>query len=116
MRISRDNSLISVATSDGYIKFISRSSHKILLSQKRHNLPVTSIAFTNADAFMAPEQSSAPTHVLVGSADYTYNIIKTKGEPGILSIITGSVSSLFFYLILSLIVLLSVSPQIIGTQ
>jgi len=45
MRQSRDGSLISVQTSDGYIKAVEESTMKILLSQKRHNLPITACHF-----------------------------------------------------------------------
>ena len=65
MRISRgDTTLISVLTSDGYVKTLTED-FQIIVSQKRHNLPVTSLVYLD-------------DHIITGSADYTYNFIPIK--------------------------------------
>ena len=67
---SRDDLIISIATSDGFIKVVNESSQSIVLTQKRHNLPVTAMGFLNSSDF-----ASSPNTVVTGSADYLYNII-----------------------------------------
>lgn len=67
---SRDDLLISIATSDGFIKIIDENAQKVVLTQKRHNLPVTAMGFLNSYDF-----ASSPDTVVTGSADYLYNII-----------------------------------------
>ena len=54
--------------SDGFVKVMDESSKKFLVSQKRHNLPVTALNF-------ACDNYGSGTHVISGSADYSYNII-----------------------------------------
>jgi len=74
LRISLDNQFIGVATSDGSIKVIDELTGKILIDQKRHNLPITGVGFSSTE-------DSLPV-VVTGSADYTYNLIKVKNEGG----------------------------------
>ena len=87
MRISRDGSYISVSTSDGYIKVLDQYSGKMLLNQKRHNLPTTCCVFTNSYG----NPMATPTHIITGSADYTYNLISIPQSysGGIFSTIFG---------------------------
>ena len=72
---SRDGTYISVQTSDGYIKVIQESNMKVILSQKRHNLPITACAFVTLGGDV-----EEPSHVMTGSADYTYNFIAVQSS------------------------------------
>lgn len=96
LRISRDGSYISVSTSDGYIKVIDQNSGKMLLSQKRHNLPTTCCIFTNIEG----NTLDTPTHIITGSADYTYNLIAIPSNysGGILSLIFGFLWQIILFL------------------
>jgi len=55
---------MSVMTSDGQIKIVDLDENKVIYSQKKHNLPVTSSVFLANN-----------NYILTGSADYTYNFI-----------------------------------------
>jgi hypothetical protein len=48
----------------------------MIMGQKRHNLPVTAIGFLDSNDFNSNELDVTPNHVVTGSADYLYNIIK----------------------------------------
>ena len=87
MRLSRDGAYLSVNTCDGFIKIIDQYSCKMILSQKRHNLPTTSSIFLTLDGDFIHN----PTHVVTVSADYTYNMvpIPSNFSGGILSTIFG---------------------------
>lgn len=61
LSINQVSGLITVMTSDGWIKCV--QDNKVVLAQKRHNLPVTCTAYIDS------------THIFTGSADYTYNMI-----------------------------------------
>lgn len=75
MLVSPDGDYVSVTTSDGCIKTVQTSTNKMVVSQKRHNLPCT------ATAFVVPGLGQAPTHVVSASADYTYNLISVPSSP-----------------------------------
>ena len=66
--------------SDGFVKVIDESSKRVYVNEKRHNLPVTTMAFSC-------DNYGSANHVLTGSADYSYNIIPC----------TGSLLSNFFF-------------------
>ena len=91
MRPSRDGSLISIMTSTGQIKVVEHESQRILLSEKKHNLPVSCSIFTTPGDFAAQDRCE-PSHIITGSADYTYNIIGISGQS---SFITDAISSVF---------------------
>ena len=74
MLVSPDGGYVSVTTSDGCIRTVETSTNKVVIGQKRHNLPCT------ATGFVVPGIDQAPTHVVTGSADYTYNLIKVPGS------------------------------------
>lgn len=71
MKVSANGKQIGVMTSDGYIKVYDEQSHKTIISEKRHRLPVTCISFIH-------DFNGNAEYVLSGSADYTYNFIYCK--------------------------------------
>jgi hypothetical protein len=75
MKPSRNDRVLAIATSDGFIKTVDLDSMTPTLSQKRHNLPVTAIGFIDSSNLNSNELEVSPDHVLTGSADYLYNII-----------------------------------------
>lgn len=55
-------------TSDGFVKVLDESTHELIVSEKRHKMPVTCLGFKH-------DYNEDPEYVLSGSPDYTYNII-----------------------------------------
>ena len=99
MALSRDGNLIMIKTCDGYFKCIQESNQKILLDQKRHNLPVTTCGFIYNYGEGTRQETITddlvPTHVVTASADYTYNIIEITGEEGAEDSIVNSLFQFF---------------------
>ena len=76
MMPSKNEQLISIASSDGFIITVNLSSLDVLMGEKKHNLPVTAIGHINSSDFDSNEALVTPNHVLTGSADYKYNVVK----------------------------------------
>lgn len=76
MKPSRNEHLIAIASSDGFIKTVNLNSLDVLMSQKKHNLPVTAIGFIDSNDFNSNDSDVTPNHVVTGSADYLYHLIK----------------------------------------
>ena len=81
MRLSRDGELIQVGTSDGHVILIEESTNKVLINQKRHNLPITACAFVS-------------NYAVTGSADYTYNFVPYSKSNGLLDFLQDVVQFL----------------------
>ncbi len=63
---------IGIRTSDGWIKVVNtRNMNDIIVSQKRHRMPVTCLGFKY-------DGDGDAEAVISGSSDYTYNIIPCK--------------------------------------
>lgn len=71
MKLSQNGKQIGIMTSDGFIKVLNERSHKAIVSEKRHRLPVTCINFIH-------DFNGNAEYILSGSADYTYNFIYCK--------------------------------------
>jgi len=82
LSINPMNGLLTVMTSDGWIKCV--QNNKVVLSQKRHNLPVTCTAFLDE------------SHIFTGSADYTYNMIKLPQS----NLVGKSITNLIWILVI----------------
>ena len=91
MKPSRDDKLIAIASSDGFIKTVDLDSLSVIMGQKRHNLPVTAIGFLDSNNFNSNELETTPNQVITGSADYLYNIIKLPES----SMVKNIMSALF---------------------
>jgi hypothetical protein len=65
---------------------------------------VTAIAFADSDNFNSNELEVSPNHVIIGSADYLYNIIKIP-ESSLISKILGGGFSLFWHIMLLIILI-----------
>lgn len=74
--ISPDSQYLSVTTSDGFVKVVDRPNMKLLLSQKRNNLPTT------CHGWYSSSLDQSPSHIFIGSADYTYNLIAIPNSGG----------------------------------
>lgn len=98
MCMSPDASYISIMTSDGWIKTVDASTKKMLISQKRHNLPVT------CTSFFAPD-GSTPSHVISGSADYTYNLIPLPRDSTIWNMLTHLLMVIFVQVPVMLVII-----------
>jgi WD40 repeat protein len=94
--MSPDSSLLSISTNDGYVKVVDRASYKILLSQKRHKLPVTCSGWYGSDR---------PSHIFSGSADYSYNLIPVPGGG---SFVGNIVSHVIYLLLVQMPILLAI--------
>jgi len=104
MKPSKNEQLIAIASSDGFIKTINLNSLEVLMGQKRHNLPVTAIGFIDSTDFNSNELEATPNHVVTGSADYLYNIIKLPKKSSLASIF-GGIWSLIWHFILLLAII-----------
>ena len=76
MKPSKNEQLIAIASSDGFIKTVNMNSLDVLMGEKKHNLPVTAIGFIDSNNFNSNESEVTPNHVVTGSADYLYHVIK----------------------------------------
>ena len=117
-KLQRDGRLIALATSDGFIKLIGEQSQRTYISESRHNLPVTCIGFMNTNNPMKPEVTNFATHLLTGSADYTYNFISvppgTEGEgSSLVSTLASGLGSLIWHSFLLLVLLFFFSEYLV---
>jgi hypothetical protein len=78
---------------------IDQSSEKVVLTQKRHNLPVTCMGFLNSYDF-----SSSPNVVVTGSADYLYNMIAIPQGASFIGNLFGSIFSLLWHVMLLFVI------------
>lgn len=94
MFLAKSGQLLSIGTSDGFIKLFDLEANSMILSQKRHNLPVVCAGFLAINDATAPQQVQVADHLICGSPDYTYNIISFSRGGGLL----GSLSAALMYL------------------
>ena len=55
MKPSKNEQLIAIASSDGFIKTVNMNSLDVLMGEKKHNLPVTAIGFIDSNNFNSNE-------------------------------------------------------------
>ena len=96
---SRDETLISIATSDGFVKVVDQSSEKVVMAQKRHNLPVTCMGFLNSHDF-----ESTPNILVTGSPDYLYNLIPIPASSSLIGNLLGALFSLLWHIMLVFVI------------
>lgn len=97
--ISPDSQYLSVTTSDGFVKVVDRPNMKVLLSQKRNNLPTT------CHGWFSSNQDLSPSHIFIGSADYTYNLVAI---PAGASFVGSLLKHLVFVVLVQLPILLAI--------
>ena len=88
---------LGVTTSDGHVKVI--RDNKVILSQKRNNLPTTCSAWYGT------------SHIFIGSADYTYNLVAIPQRESIVSWVLKSLVFLMLIQIpVALVIMMNLSP------
>ena len=100
MKPSKNEQLIAIASSDGFIKTVNMNSLDVLMGEKKHNLPVTAIGFIDSNNFNSNESEVTPNHVVTGSADYLYHVIKLPQKSLLAGILGGIWSIVWHFLLL----------------
>ena len=104
MKPSKNEQLIAIASSDGFIKTVNMNSLDVLMGEKKHNLPVTAIGFIDSNNFNSNESEVTPNHVVTGSADYLYHVIKLP-QKSLLAEILGGIWSIVWHFLLLVAIL-----------
>lgn len=89
MFLAKSGQLVSIGTSDGFIKLFDLEANCMILSQKRHNLPVVAAGLLAINDPSAAQQVQVADHLVCGSPDYTYNIISFARGGGVLGSLSG---------------------------